>query len=585
MLRLVIRRLGGPPRRLALAQNTATLGRSAKADVHLDDLYASRLHAELRREGDSFRVKDLESANGTLVNGQRIQGEVELGPRDRVQIGSTTIELEEKSTTNGGLGGAGEAGDGSGEGARVFTTPSSLPRAVDDSRISTTFAALLQSARAAGGDIAHQGDLDRRRDLFAVLAKVGVALLSTADIDEVLGQILDFIFEGVPAERAYLLLKERDSPNRLVCRAASYRQFTPRPGKPNRADTPPPREVRISQAIIDAVLEGGRPVLTSDAQTDERFRGRESIVLGGVRSVMAVPLAVGEDRIGLVYVDSPVQSSVFSRDDLSLLSTIASVAAIKIDNTRLVDQRLENERIRTQLASAREIQSRLLPADPPQVPGYDLAGLSFPSLEVGGDYFDFVPLAAGRCLVACGDVTGKGIDAALLMSSLHAAIRAQAETGADPATILQRVNRYIEDTVPYNRFVTLFCAILDPATHVLEWANAGHNPPLLVRAGGEVEALDASGPPVGVDALATFGQHHVSFAHGDVLVGYSDGVAEAMSPSGEEFGTDRLVALVRANPGIDAATLSSRVESDLTTFLAGTPAPDDVTVIMVKRVG
>ncbi len=336
-------------------------------------------------------------------------------------------------------------------------------------------------------------------------------------------------------------------------------------------------------------------MLATDAQIDERFKNRESVILSGVRSIMAVPLRVGERVIGMVYADSPLEVRPFSRDDLQVLTTIAGVAAIKVENAMLLEQRIENERLHEELQKAREIQLRLLPSHPLQPPGYELSGVSFPSLAVGGDYFDFIAAdleAPERgVLLAVGDVSGKGLDAALAMSSLHACLRSQAQAmGTRAATLpelMGRVNRYLCDSLPYNKFATLFCAALDTGGHTLAYVNAGHNPPLLLRGDGEVEELAATGMPAGLDRAASYELSTRELVPGDVLVAYSDGVTDA-SPQGlggEPLGSEGLADMVRPLRHLPARELLDRLDDALVELMAGHEPDDDMTLVVAKRTG
>ena len=397
-----------------------SVGRSPRAQLTIDDPFASRLHAEVWYDGECGWLSDLGSSNGTYLNGSRISGAaVQIFPGDRVRIGETLLTLE-----------ASEA----------VTQTAPQPVQPPDSRTSRDLAALLASVQQATGAAATPA-APPPRDLFALISKVGVALLSPSAVDEVLPAILELVFDGIPAERAFLLLRS-DRDGELEVKAASYREGSRRSSS---------GEVKVSREVQRQVFEERRSVLSTDAQLDERFKNRESVILSGVRSILAVPLRVGERVIGMVYADSPLEVRPFSRDDLQVLTTIAGVAAIKLENAMLLEQLIENERLHEELQKAREIQLRLLPSHPLQPPGYELSGVSFPSQAVGGDYFDFVaedPKAPERgVLLAVGDVAGKGLDAALAMSSLHACVRSQAQaTGARAAELpelVSRVNRYL----------------------------------------------------------------------------------------------------------------------------------------------
>ena len=209
---------------------------------------------------------------------------------------------------------------------------------------------------------------------------------------------------------------------------------------------------------------------------------------------------------------------------------------------------------------------------------------------MGGDYFDFVA-AEGGVLLAVGDVSGKGLDAALAMSSLHACLRSQAQaTGARAEALpelMARVNRYLYETLPFNKFATLFCGALDPIDHTLSYVNAGHNPPLLLRAGGEVEELGATGLPTGLDKDAAYELERRSLSPGDVLIAYSDGVTDA-SPEGlggEPLGSDGLAGMVRPLRHLPARDLLDRLDDALVELMAGHEPDDDMTLVVAKRAG
>jgi len=341
-------------------------------------------------------------------------------------------------------------------------------------------------------------------------------------------------------------------------------------------------EIRVSRNVMDEVLMRGKSVLTSDAQHDPRFASG-TMVLQGVRSVLAVPLGVSEKVFGIIYADSPIAEGRFTEDHLKVLTTLASVAAIRVENARLGEARLQQERLERELQLAMEIQQRFQPTAPPILFGYELQGISFPCYEIGGDYYDFIKREDGRLVIALGDVSGKGTAAALLMSSLHAAIHAQTGSHDTLVETISAVNRYLADNIPPNRFVTLFYAELDPESGALSFLNAGHNPPLIVHAAGTVEQLASGGLPLGIKRDAEYREGRTQLQLGDVLVIYSDGVTEAASPTGEEFGPTRLYETVSRNVDASAAGIRDRIESALTKFSQGTQAADDITLVIVKR--
>jgi serine phosphatase RsbU (regulator of sigma subunit) len=343
-------------------------------------------------------------------------------------------------------------------------------------------------------------------------------------------------------------------------------------------------EVRVSRAILSEVIENGKSVLTSDAQQDPRFAS-QTIILQGIRSVLAVPMCVDERHVfGIIYADSPTSQSTFTSDHLNILTTLASVASIRVENASLVDERINRERMERELELATEIQQRFQPEGPPTIAGYDFQGISFSCYEIGGDYYDFIPRHDGRMLVALGDVSGKGTSASLLMSSLHAAIHAQVAAKTPLNELVTAVNVYLANNTPSNRFITLFVAELDPATGDLTFINAGHNSPLIGRADGTIELVESGGLPLGLMDFAEYDVGHANLNPGDVLFIYSDGVSEANNLNEDEFGMERLKQVISANVGRSASGIRDRVESALSDF-TGTAAPnDDITLVIVKRV-
>ncbi len=555
-----------------------TIGRSARNDLCIEDPFASRLHAEVRRRGDIFWIADLGSANGTLVNTARLTAPVQLRDRDIIRIGETEIEYSERADT----------APARGHTSILFSDSGFAP---------LPEATIVADARNSAANLISSLDLSHRTqisppvghatlvpksvedDALAVILRVSLKLLEPLSLDETLRKVLESVFEVVSADRGYVMLFEAPEEGasnapELVCKAMKTR--TP-------AATNDSANVELSRTISDHVLKQGTSVLTSDAQQDPRFQERHSIVLGGFRSVMAVPLAV-EGRIsGMIYVDNPFHTNRFTERDLQLLTLIAGVAAIRIENVRLLEVQQEQKRLANELALASEIQFRLQPETPPAIPGYEALGVSFPCYEVGGDYYDFIEKPDGRCVIALGDVSGKGTGAALLMSSIHAAVRAHTRTRLSASEIVSEINQYIYDNTPANRYVTLFYSELDPRSHQLTYINGGHNSPLLVRASGEVTRLDIGGFPVGITPFGDYREGWVEIEQGDVMVVYSDGVTESLDEEGEEFGEARLIEIVQKNRGRSAAGLRDRIDEALTKFVGRASAVDDLTIVILKR--
>lgn len=564
MSELIVKYPDRAPDHFPLGRLRITIGRSARNDLCIPDPFASRVHAEVRREGDEYLLQDLGSANGTLYNGATVEGAVHLTAGGRIQIGETEIIFDDGSYN-------------SSMGATMITdNTSSLPEATialaSGDRTTSGLLEAIEGARTQPEEIATTSTQPKAKhgDLLALISKVGITLLASATLNETLEQIVSLVFEAVPADRCLIMMRDQGSEDLRVAVA----RLRDRVGEVG--------EIRVSRNVLDEVVMRGKSVLTSDAQHDPRFASG-TMVLQGVRSVLAVPLGVADKVFGIIYADSPIAEGRFTEDHLKVLTTLASVAAIRVENTRLVEARLERERLERELALASEIQQRFQPTAPPQVEGYELQGISFPCYEIGGDYYDFIEREDGRLVIALGDVSGKGTAAALLMSSLHAAVHAQSASHDSLSATISAVNRYLADNIPANRFVTLFYAELDPASGTLSFLNAGHNPPLIVHSAGTVEQLASGGLPLGIKPDAEYREGRTQLQPGDVLVIYSDGVTEAVSPTGEEFGATRLYEVVARNVNASASGIRDRIESSLTKFAQGTSAADDITLVIVKR--
>jgi serine phosphatase RsbU (regulator of sigma subunit) len=411
-----------------------------------------------------------------------------------------------------------------------------------------------------------------RNELLGLISKISIALLSSSGLDETLNQVASLVFEAVPAERCVIMLRDETLEGGMKISVARLR------GKDETIE-----EVRISRTVMEEVLQNRKSVLTADAQHDPRYAS-QTIALQGIRSVLAVPLSVNEnDVFGLVYADSPTTEATFTEEHLNILTTLASVASIRVENARLLEERFQRERMERELELATEIQQSFQPSAPPIMDGYEFQGISFSCYEIGGDYYDFIRRHDGKMLIALGDVSGKGTAAALLMSSLHAAIHGQVAAKSPLPEIIRSVNQYLSENTPANRFVTLFIAELDPADGTFRYINAGHNPPLIGRKNGTVEQLDSGGFPLGIMPLAEYEIGETRLNAGEALVVYSDGVSEAANLKGEEFGMERLSEVVQKHLSASASGLRDKVESSLSMFTQTAPAGDDITLVIVKK--
>ena len=550
MPHLVIKNSDFQNEKFFLTRLRTTIGRSARSDICIPDAFASRLHAEIRKEGDAFWLQDLGSANGTRYNGSMVSMPIPLISGGEIQIGETVITFEDERLRQ----------------SKNATLIADHTEALDPSKT----IALAPKTNPTAEFLDSQ--FTTRNELLGLISKVGIALLSSSGLDETLNQVASLVFDAVPAERCVIMLRDETAEGGMKISVARLR------GKDETIE-----EVRISRTVMEEVLQNGKSVLTADAQHDPRYAS-QTIALLGIRSVLAVPLSVNEnDVFGLIYADSPTNEATFSEEHLNILTTLASVASIRVENARLLEERFERERMERELELATEIQQRFQPSAPPIMEGYDFQGVSFSCYEIGGDYYDFIRLHDGRMLIALGDVSGKGTAAALLMSSLHAAIHGQVAAKSPLPQIVKSVNEYLSENTPTNRFVTLFIAELNPSDGTLRYINAGHNPPLIGRTNGVVEQLASGGFPLGIMPMAEYEIGETRIGHGEALVVYSDGVSEAANLKGEEFGMDRLSLVISKNLAASASGLRDKVESSLSSFTQTAPAGDDITLVIVKK--
>lgn len=526
-----------------------SVGRASVNELcYPDDGGLSRQHLVIERGGDTWSVRDLGSKNGTLLNGVRLTQPSSLRPGDRVTAGHLTIEF-----ANPAAGFAETV---------VFVESGEADHPTASTVITNLEGVLAEDAPGSDGsrgEAAFQNSLQVR-----ALVRAGKVLSENRSLDDLFDVIMKLAIEAVGAARGVLMTLETDG--KLLVRAAVGENFT------------------ISRTVRDRVLKQKESMLVRDASSDQFLKEQASIVMQKVRGMIAVPLQTSDRVIGLIYVDRPYLLREFTKEDLNLLTVMANVAAIRIENARLAEVEQAEQLMKKDLQQAAEIQRRLLPAAPPAISGLELAGYNAPCRTVGGDYYDFFPYPDGRVAILVGDVAGKGMPASLLMSSLQARVQVLAEQPIDPASLVTRLNRIIATNCPANRFISFFFCLLDPASGNLSWCNAGHNPPLLVRVSGEVEQLEGGGLILGILPSAKYEDKHGHVEPGDVIVLYSDGVTEASPPSSEaEFGEDRLASILRKHRSDPADSMIAAVLDSVAQWSQGAPPADDITLVIAKR--
>ncbi|MDK2970337.1 MAG: phosphoserine phosphatase RsbU/P [Candidatus Sumerlaeota bacterium] len=555
-----------------------TIGRSVNNDIQIVDRRMSRNHAEVFRQGDSFFLRDLGSKNGTLHNGTIVNGTVQLRSGDLVQTGDSTA-IYEDDTTHTDTGDTTVLADGlNAEALRRAKEGTGQLKLVDERQWGSTQgqvrAGVMDSQSIAGAlALDKEGrrsvnDLTRRLE---ILYKVTEAIRSVFDIEELLEQIMEIIFEVIKPDRAYLLLVDTDS-SELVPEVIKVR------GEDDAS------EVKVSRSIVDRCIQEGVSLLVSDAAQDDRFSTSESIIINRIRTAMVAPVLYKSEKLGVVYVDTNTRMVPFAQEDLELLTGITNQAAMAITNARLHSQLVEQHKLAREMEIARTIQMNLLPKVYPDLDGYSLSAMSLPAKQVGGDYYDFLTLPDGRIALAVADVSGKGVPAAILTATTRSYL--QSETQYPGATLVQtvkRINRMVHRDVTNDMYVTMVLMYMDARTSSFEYVNAGHSHPAVLRADGTLEFLDSGGLFLGIMADNEYEAGTLQLDPGDILLLSTDGVSDIQNAAGEQFGSERLYALLRKNQRLDAEGIRNAIYKECMEHRGDADQFDDFTLIILKR--
>ncbi len=392
------------------------------------------------------------------------------------------------------------------------------------------------------------------------LYDVGLAIASTLDLEELCEETLLRAVSLLDARRGALYLLE-----------GGFYRLTSRFGGEAR------QKLAAEEVDLPSLLAG-------DGQVAEDLLPED--LLPGARFLLSLPVEIdGQPRGLLVVADKESRRGVgpFPSTDRRTLSLFANQAAIALENAKLHKLALEKERLEREMELAAEIQQQILPKVMPNIPGFEVIGWNRPARQAGGDYFDMQSLGEGRWGLVVGDVVGKGLPAALLVSTLHSALRVLLDQMEVGPPLLERLNRHIFESSSANKFITMLLAALDTESHRLAYLNAGHNPGLLVRRGGEVVQLVSAGLPLGLMAKGEFGASSVDLGEGDLVCIYSDGITECESPAEEEFGLERLTELLLQQRRQSLTEILQAIDSAVSGFAQDLPQGDDQTVIILRR--
>jgi len=554
--------ISGPAtgKRFELAKESV-LGRSFNSDVYVGDLNVSRRHARIITTDDgSFIVEDLGSGNGTFVNDQQITRHT-LANRDVIRIGGTSLRYEEAARKDRWGG------------AEVQTVIADLMDLAPMSGVKTpqpmpggaaapaVTAAQPSEAPPELSDLGEGRAVKMLQAMYAVADAIGEEL----DLDKLLAKVLEHLFVVFPqAERGFVLLKNEAS-GQLVPEAVRQRAQT--------------GGLSYSQTMVDQVMSGGQGVIQGlklsevDAQPSGANAEQPAPKIGS-------PLICRGEAVGTVHLEGRVGASRFSPDDLALLSAIARQAALAIANARTGRALMDQQRMETDLQLARKIQQSFLPHRLPQVPGLRFETHYLPALHVGGDFYDIIELGPNRIGIMVGDISGKGVSAALLMAKVSSDIRLFSRLSGEPGEILTNANRTLIESEQDAMFATVIYTALDLEARTFTVANAGHQPPMVcsTRFEGISELDDATSVALGMVPEMVYAQEVYELVPGDVALLYTDGINEAHNRQNQEYGMQRLRNAVVGGP-IEPSQVLQRLVADIRRFVGNTPQFDDQTMV------
>jgi serine phosphatase RsbU (regulator of sigma subunit) len=524
------------------------VGRSVRAGLNIPDPALSRMHLKIYRSGANWFVEDLGSRNGTFLNSDRVTKPRRLDFGDVLAIGSSQVVPVPPRVQGIDVGGDLDLGSGH----------TVLRSAVD----------LLESGQVErSGQKNESAEVDAAIERLNLLNEVHRALGRSVELQELLDLILDRVFDHLEPEEGAVVLADNGSYRQAAVRSSSNERST-----------------LVSKSLIREVVEGRQAALVLDAQSDERFNQAQSLVMSGVRSILAAPLLDGDDALGMIVLSSTKGVLAFDEEAMGLLVSLASVAAMRISNIRLAEEAAERRRLEQEVALGRRIQLALIPDELPSAEGWDLYARNLPSRGVSGDIYNiFKRNGSNHLVVFVADVSGKGIGASLLTASLEALSAAPLDAGMDLCATCRQVSRLLYNRTPPEKYATAFFAEIDTESGRMVYVNAGHNPGLLMHVGGTAEWLEASGVPLGLLPTAEYEVGQVELAPRDVVMLYTDGLTEAMDRSSSEYGEDRLreVALARRLDPLE--TLARAIAGDIDRFVGDEPYADDRTLVLVRR--
>jgi phosphoserine phosphatase RsbU/P len=531
-IRLTVMQPNASPVKLDFGGPLITLGRAVECTIPIKDRYLSRRHAEIVSDEGVWKVRDCGSVNGTLLNGVKIGEPIALREGDRIGLGDTQIIFHAEVSTDSQF-----IALDSDSHARSIAVP--LRQSVDDSA---------------------------RKD---VLASLALQFIEDRSMGELFEFILDRVVELLQPSRAAIALlgEEQTTFSNVLLR---------------RRDSSDSTDLFISRTLLGEVIDGRNVVAFVDNAENDRLARAESIVSQNIRSAVCAPLLVGDRVLGVLYLDFFAHKGTVTHAEVNLVAQIARFAAVKLETVRLREEAIEKAQFEQELRMAYAIQRRLLPEVLPFIQGYELAGSNKPCRTVSGDYYDVMVRPDGRVYFVIADVSGKGITAAIIMASVATAFNIFTRTDPAPADLLRELNATLAPKTGPSKFVTMVVGVLDPTTGVVDFANAGHVSPLLLKSSG-IEVLSSTDLVVGLFPRVEYRNQQLILEEGDSLVLFTDGVTEAEDAQEQQLGLEPVSQLLAKMHCSRAVLLLESIEDQVEQFCGGEPSADDVTMLALTR--
>jgi phosphoserine phosphatase RsbU/P len=526
-------------RKVQITKNPFFIGRARENDLIIHSDAFSRFHAQINRKDADYIILDRGSLNGVFVNGARIHAETVLHNGDIIGFGDFHVRFLVE------------------EGKPLRTDTKELEKM---QRFPVE--KLMDSRRLEPA----------RKQLYLDLLYTFSSRLLQHSPSSDLGEVaLDLAQEVWSPDRSCLMLREA---------SGNWQIATQRFGKNPQltGDT-----LEISSNLIRELEKNEEALLIANRQQDERFVASESLQRQNVNSALCAPLLNNSKIYGFLYADLIYPNRSFNYVDLQMFTILANLMAIKWENDQLWHQVLVQQQLEQELNLAAEIQRKFFPTRPPDLDGYDVAGLSIPTRKVGGDAYFWHERKDGKVVFMIADVMGKGLPSSLLMSQIQAIMKIFSEQFADAQEIVTAVNEFIYKFSTQERFISMFVMMLTPETGKMTYCNAGHNPPFLLKRESDYDLLEKGGMLMGVFSTQHYNQGEAILEPADMLVMYTDGLIEARNSTDEEFGIENLVQTVRSSETFSVELLNAEIIQKIREEWLATDQEDDWTILTVKR--